>query len=216
MQRDITPTEAMIDSVKRRTQRWATKVAQRAGLDRNPLRRGYDKAEALIRLGLVVLFLAGSPLAAIAMGHWASSSAYRTARAQAASERQVHAVLQRNAPRADGYPTYGQADLAWVPARWTAPDGASRSGDIPAPLGRRKGSAVSVWTDSSGQLAYPPIGQAQIASRIITIVALTPAFLALILMGLFWLVKQVLDRRRMASWEAGWSAVGPHWTKRLH
>ena len=56
--------------------RWPTVRATRAaravrGLwpDRNPLRRTMDRVEAMVAGGLVVAFLAGAPLAAVAAGH---------------------------------------------------------------------------------------------------------------------------------------------------
>jgi hypothetical protein len=35
------------------------------------------------------------------------------------------------------------------------------------------------------------------------------------LLCLAWAGRWVLDRRRLAGWEAAWAAVGPHWTKRF-
>jgi hypothetical protein len=53
--------------------------------DRNPLRRTMDRAEAIIMGGLIVAFLAGAPLAAVAAGHAACSLGSRTAHAQQAT-----------------------------------------------------------------------------------------------------------------------------------
>jgi hypothetical protein len=50
--------------------------------DRNPLRRTIDRIQAVMAGGLVVAFLAGAPLAAVAGGHAAYGSAARIARAQ--------------------------------------------------------------------------------------------------------------------------------------
>ena len=61
-------------------------LARRAGLDANPLRRGSDRAEAWLRIGLVLAFLIASPLAAIGLGKLTSAASYSAARAQAASE----------------------------------------------------------------------------------------------------------------------------------
>ena len=55
--------------------------------DRNPLRRTMDRAEALVVGGLVVVFLAGAPLAAVTAGHAAYSLGSRTAHAQQATWR---------------------------------------------------------------------------------------------------------------------------------
>ena len=63
---------------------------------------------------------------------------------------------------------------------------------------------------------YPPIGQAQIASRVVAVVTLTPVVLALLLAAGLWLIRRIADRRRLAGWAADWLAVEPQWTKRLH
>jgi hypothetical protein len=83
-------------------------------------------------------------------------------------------------------------------------------------VGSRAGRSVPIWVNNGGQLVYPPIGQGQIASRVIAVVALTPAVLAVILLGVSWLVRRLLDRRRMTGWATEWSAVEPLWTKRTH
>ncbi len=125
---------------------------RRAGLDANPLRRGTDRAEAWIRLSVVVMFLVVGPLAAIAVGHWASDSGAAAARAQAAAEHRMRAVLLANAPAASSYPIVGSSVDAWVRARWTAPDGTLRAGEVQAAAGARAGSTVIVWSDASGTL----------------------------------------------------------------
>jgi hypothetical protein len=187
---------------------------RRGGLDANPLRRGIDRAEAWIRLSVVVLFLVAGPLAAIAVGHWASDSGAAAARAQAAAEHRIRAVLLSNAPAATNYPVVGNSVDAWVRARWTAPDGTLRAGAVQAAAGARAGSIVIVWSDASGTLAGPPIGPAQILSRVITFVTVTSAALAIFLLSVLWLTRRALDRRRLAAWETGWTAVGPQWSRR--
>lgn len=191
-------------------------LARRAGLDANPLRRGSDRAEAWLRIGLVLVFLIASPLAAIGLGRLTSAASASAARAQAASERQVTAVLVDRVARAAGDPLYGATGFVWAKARWTAPDGQRRTGEVPAPVGSRKGRTESIWVDSTGQLVYPPIGESQIASRVIAVIALTPAVLGIVLLIVLWLARSVLDRRRLKDWAAEWSAVEPQWTKRTH
>ena len=107
-------------------------------------------------------------------------------------------------------------ELAWTQARWTAPDGRQRQGEVPAEVGSRAGRQVHIWVNEAGDLVYGPIGQGQIASRVIAVVALTPAVLAVILLGAAWLTGRLLDRRRMSGWATEWSAVEPLWTKRTH
>jgi hypothetical protein len=48
-----------------------TRLARALGLDRNPLRRASDRAEAWIRIGLLAIFLIAGPIAALSTGGWA-------------------------------------------------------------------------------------------------------------------------------------------------
>jgi hypothetical protein len=206
----------MMVSVTRTLKRWVAALARRMGVDANPLRRGCDRAEAWLRLGLVLVFLIASPLAAFGLGHLTNDASIRAARAEAANEHQVAAVLLHRVSHNSNDPLYSTSELAWVQARWTAPDGRRRVGEVPAAVGSRAGRKVPIWVNSVGQLVYPPIGQGQIASRVIAVVALTPAILAIILLGVGWLIRRLLDRRRIVGWGTEWSAVEPLWTKRTH
>jgi hypothetical protein len=206
----------MMVSVTRTLKRWVAAFAGRMGIDANPLRRGCDRAEAWVRLGLVLAFLIASPLAAIGLGHLTNEASVRAAQIEAANEQQVIAVLLHRASRNSNDPLYSASNLAWTQARWTAPNGRPHTGQVPALEGTRAGSSVRIWVNDTGQLTYPPIGQGQIASRVIAVVALTPAILAVILLGVGWVIRRLVDRRRLASWAAEWSAVEPQWTKRTH
>jgi hypothetical protein len=208
--------EVMMVSVTRTLKRWVTALARRMGVDANPLRRGCDRAEGWVRLGLVVVFLVASPLAAIGLGHLTNDASIRAARAQAASEHWIPAVLLQRVSRNPNDPLAGTTQLAWTQAKWTAPDGRQRRGEVPAEVGSRAGRQVHIWVDEDGNLVYGPIGQGQIASRVIAVVALTPAVLAVVLLGVAWLTGRLLDRRRMTRWATEWSAVEPLWTKRTH
>lgn len=199
----------------RRRAGWAGWLMRRTALDGNPLRRRSDRAEAWIRLGLALVFLIAGPLAAIAVGRWADDSAVSAARAQAAADYRVRAVLLSNAPAASTYPVPGNSLFAWVPARWAAPDGTSRTGDVLAEAGARAGRVVTVWTDASGTLTDAPVGHTQIVSQVALFVTVTSAALAAALLITWSATRRVLDRGRLAAWETGWTAVGPQWT-RLH
>ncbi len=193
---------------------WTVWLRRRAGLDSNPLRRASDRAEAWIRLSLAVIFLIAAPLAAISVGNWSRASAASAARAQAAAEYQVRAVLLSGTRPATADPATDSLRPARARARWTAPDGRVRTGEVPVAAGTRAGSAVTVWTDAAGALTDPPAAQAQILGRVVSFVVVSLAALAVLLLTGLWITRRMLDHRRLASWQAEWTAVEPQWTRR--
>jgi hypothetical protein len=73
-------------------------LARQLGLDHNPVRRRTHWLESCIVAGVLAVFLAGTPLAAIAASSWAHNAGLREQRAQR-SWYQVTVVLPRAAPR---------------------------------------------------------------------------------------------------------------------
>jgi hypothetical protein len=175
--------------------------------DRNPLRRGVDRAEAAIVGGLAVAFLAGAPLAAIAAGHLAYAAASRAAAAERSSH-QVHAVLLASPTMAeDG--EYG----ATAPARWAGPGGTQRTGTLWVPAGAQARSIVTVWVDAAGQLTSPPLQPSEVRGQAVAATVLAPMTLGLLLVGAGLLASEALWRRREAAWDADWQATAPRWTR---
>lgn len=204
----------MIVGIEGERARPAGRLSRRLGLDANPLRRASDRAESWIRLGLLAAFLLAGPFTAMAAGHWMEDAGLREARAQVAAEREVHATLLRDAPVGRALALHEVSVLAWVPARWAAPGGSPRTGVVTVVLPVRAGSTITIWTTATGQLARPPLLRSQITGRATTLVVLTPAILALVLLGILWMIRRILDRRRLAGWAAAWSATGPQWSGR--
>lgn len=201
-------------SVTRIPARWVAALSRWMGLDANPLRRRSDRVESWVRVALVAVFLVVSPLAALGLGHVTGTVSAQAARIQAASEHKVTAVLLTGVSRAPGDSLYGSDELVLVRARWTAPDGTARSGDVLAPVGSHAGRRWPVWVNDAGRPVYPPIGAAEIASRVVAVVALTPALLGILLLVILAVTRRALDRRRLTDWAAEWSTVEPQWTKR--
>jgi len=178
--------------------RWTAPLARKLGLDRNPLRRSADRAEAWIRIALVLAFLIGAPLAAWGAGSWAKSVAPTAAHLQLAGEHRVPATLLRSVP--------GDSDqwftvrFAWVKARFTVPRGPVRTGYVQAPVGSRAGSTVPVWLDRSGRSTAPPLPPSQVRGWVLMMTVLAPAALALLLLAMMGILGHILDRRRVASW----------------
>jgi hypothetical protein len=168
--------------------------------DRNPLRRRCDRVEAAIVAGLMAAFVLGGSLAALAAGRWAYDNALRTEQAGQAARHQVPAVLLTTA---QGW------SPAMVQARWTAPDGARRTGWAPAPAG----TTVRVWVDAAGRLAEPPLRHSQVEGQAVMAAMAAVIALAMLLGGAGWCARQVADRRRLAAWDAQWRATGPRWSR---
>ena len=66
-------------------------------------------------------------------------------------------------------------------------------------LGPAAGSTILVWVNHAGQLADPPLGRAQLATRAQLAEELTVGVLAITLTVIGWLARRSLDRRRMAA-----------------
>jgi len=178
--------------------------------DRNPLRRSLDRVEAVVLAAVIAVFLVGAPIAAFTTGQWAEHGAAAAARAERAAWYPVRAVILHGVPRPSDNP-YGAVYLVHVPARWTAQDGAVRTGTVTAAAGTPAGATVTIWTSVQGVPMGPPLNAAQI-SRQAVLAGLTAVLgLALLLTVSAFVIRRLLNRRRMAAWDAEWSATGPQW-----
>jgi hypothetical protein len=182
-------------------------------LDRNPLRRGTDRAEAAIKASLLAVFLALAPVAVATAIHVAYTATDRNVQAEHSSWRQVPAVLLNSAPEVTGDGISVQAS-AQVEARWTAPDGSRHTGAVFASSGAPAGSTVMVWMDRSGHLTGPPLPRSAPAGRETFAATMTVIVMALVLACAGTVARRMLDRRRLAAWEADWAVTEPRWTSR--
>jgi len=178
--------------------------------DSNPLRRTADRVEAAVMVLLIATFLCGAPLAALTAGQAAAASGFRAQHAQARWHR-VTAVLLRKAP-ASVNPMFEVALQPLVPARWTAPDGTSRTSEVHAPANAAAGSTVPVWVNGSGRPVPSPLQRSDVVDGIVLAASLAAGAVAVALAVLGFLARWVLDRRRLAAWGARWAVTGPQWT----
>jgi hypothetical protein len=174
--------------------------------DHNPLRRTCDRVEAAIVAGLLVAFLIGAPLLALAAGRWAYGTSLRAERA----ERPVPAVLLSDAPAQAVCWCAVVEPRAW--AMWTAPDGVERRGWVPVPAGDRAGSTVTVWVGASGEPVASPLTNSELLSRAVLAAVAGPVTMGFFLLCGGMLARRALDRRRLAAWDAEWRTIGPRWT----
>jgi hypothetical protein len=193
------------------------RLARRMGLGRrNPLRRRTDRVETWISAGLLAVFLIGAPLAGTSFGSWVHQGGLREQRAQQ-SWHQTSAELLAGAP---GVPRYEfrlvLQQTVPVPARWAGPAGLTRSGVVSAPAGSHAGQLVQVWVDSSGRITGSPLLAPELGRRVLGAEVLAPLALAALLLGLSGMARVLLNRRRLAAWEAAWASIGPRWSRHRH
>jgi hypothetical protein len=190
---------------------WLARLLRGRRLDRNPLRRGSDRAETVVLGALLAAFLAAAPFTAHAAGSWAHASAVRDAQAQRASLVQVTATLSGAAPVLSGY---GSASDFSVEARWRAPDGRVRTGELLVTADVAAGHSTRIWVDRTGRLTGPPLSRDQVAGRAQIAAGVAVGGLAVVLITAAWLVRRSLDRHRLSGWDAEWLANGPRWSPR--
>jgi hypothetical protein len=188
---------------------WLRRLLRGQRPDRNPLRRGSDRAETAMLGVLLAAFLAGAPFVAHAAGSWTYAASAREAQAQQAALHHVPATLLQAAT-----PWGISEGGAEAQARWKAPDGHVRTGQVFVLSVAPAGSTVMVWVNQSGQLTDPPLQHGQVTGRADLARVLAVAALAVTLMIVGWAARWALDRRRLAAWDAEWLATGPRWSSR--
>ncbi|MFJ4868288.1 hypothetical protein [Streptomyces sp. NPDC088757] len=184
---------------------------------RNPLRRTTDLVEAWIALVAVVLLCVAAPLVGLRTGTSADETLRRAVRAQQEQRTPTTARVVRSAdapasgPRTAG--SGGEERLRRsVVARWTAPDGSSRTGTVTtARRHSAPGDTFSLWTDRTGRPVAPPLRPDAARAHAIT-AGLTAALLTGLLVET---VRRLALRRlvllRYARLDRAWAATGPDW-----
>jgi hypothetical protein len=192
--------------------RLSVRLARALGLDGNPLRRASDRAEAWIRVGLLAAFVIAGPIAAQAAAGWVHQAGTPGRGAGAAPAHAVKAVLLQPAAAVHAGAAPGSGAQVRVRARWQDPGGPARTGEVLAPRGSPAGSVVTVWVDASGRVAAPPPEPGQPRNETLLAVIMTLVAVAVALLVVLRLSQLFLNWRRLAAWEAAWSAIAPRWT----
>ncbi len=189
-----------------------TRLARWAGFDRNPLRRGTDRIEAILRLVMMIMVAAAVPAAAVFAGQQADRGALNRAHAQQAANHLVDAVLLEQAPPTGTPDPYTSVQTTWVLARWQPPGLPPRTGEVLATAGAHKGSTVRTWIDPAGAITSPPLDHRDIVGDVLIAVVATGLGSWLVLLAFGALARRALDRRRLSAWDAEWRASGPLWS----
>ncbi|BCL24659.1 hypothetical protein ACPCBX_00850 [Streptomyces tuirus] len=169
---------------------------------RNALKRRVDVVEAWVVLAGWVLALLGGVVAGLV----AAGTVEQAVERQRAESRQVPAVVVKDAP---GPPSAGAASdhRVWGKVRWTAPDGSTHRDEARVPPRAPAGSTLSVWVNRSGDLTTPPVSSGEAWLHTVMAGALGGVFAGSAALGATWLARLLLDRRRMAQWDAEWERI---------
>jgi hypothetical protein len=174
--------------------------------DGNPLRRRLELAETTVVACLLAGFLIGAPITALTAAHLTIAAGQHD---EHMARYRVHAVLLENSPVF--YTPYGRVAMASL-ARWTAPDGAVRSGLVTTGRADLAGATVTIWTSDSGWPVGPPLGEGKVMAQAVSAGLAAPVILGGALLGLWALAQAAINRRRLAAWGDAWRVVEPRWT----
>ncbi|WP_455681170.1 Rv1733c family protein [Streptomyces griseoluteus] len=173
---------------------------------RNPLRRRADVVEGWVLVGVWLLTL----LAGTVAGSMAARTVERDLARERAATHPMVAYVVAHAPGRSGArgPT---GERVWTEVRWTAPDGALRTGQVRVRPGAATGAPVAIWTDGHGRLANRPAtpAEATVRAAFIGTLAATAAAVAPFAAGRRLLAR--LERHRLSLWDTEWSRLGPQW-----
>lgn len=187
---------------------------RRLGLDANPMRRTADRIQAWTTLALLAMLVTAGPVLAVHVSRDVYRGGAAVERTQRRERFPTEAVLTQDTPFIVATEATIAVPKVFVEARWTGPDHAVCSGLISVDAGTRAGTPVTLWTDASGEPAEAPLRHDQVTGRAVVAGALA-MFAAITLAGTARLVLgRLLDRHRLAAWQAEWSIVGPAWTGR--
>ncbi|MCO5974987.1 Rv1733c family protein [Actinoallomurus soli] len=177
--------------------------------DRNPLRRPLDRLHSRLVAVLGALFLITGVIASALMIHFVAGAGVRAEHRQAQSRYQVDAVVTATGAAASRNGVEQETRL-----RWRDRTGHWHSGGIVPAGDDRVGAHRRVWINQAGELTARPRTHAQTLTDTTLAVFAALTSLAILHAGAYAAVNRRLERRRMALWEAAWTATAPRWTGR--
>ncbi|GLY67783.1 Rv1733c family protein [Amycolatopsis taiwanensis] len=172
---------------------------------RGSLARRCDRIEAAVALAVLVLALVAVPVGMLA----GSVVHHREATIAAAQQAERHpataVLLTPTDPDTAGY-TGVAVPTEKIPARWQA-GGTDRTGLVEAGPGLSAGDHVGIWLDQAGNPVSAPMSGLNVLGLSIGFGALVWAGGTVAGLFVYWIVRAVLDRARLAAWAREWEAV---------
>jgi hypothetical protein len=185
------------------------RIRRRLCLDGNSLCRRSDRVAAWLPIAAIVAFLALSPLVVVATSAWIHAD--NTA-AQHSPTHPVTAVTRQSASGPEFSDNGANTWLDWVPSRWIA-GGREQVRNVPVAASTPAGSKVTVYLNRAGQVVLPPMTAGRARDRVLVADTAAVAELAVLIAMLAFVIRWIMDRRRLASWQTEWVTVGPRWSR---
>ncbi len=191
-----------------------SRVLRRAFPGRNELATAGDRLEGFVLVVTAVVALVALPVAGAA-----GSELYVRQSARAVVEQQTRqrarAELIADAPLVvDVAAAEGVAGSAFVEATWTAPDGRTRQGTVPAASQAKAGTSVPIWVDRDGDLTSAPLSTEGAAFNAIAVAVLLWAGAVGAMVLLYLALLYAHKRMRMIRWASEWERIARDWTAR--
>ncbi|MFB6440958.1 hypothetical protein ACFCVY_29970 [Streptomyces sp. NPDC056411] len=175
---------------------------------RSPLRRGTDVAESWMVLATGVLIAVLAPTAGVTAAQAVDASSQR----QSDGWHSVSAVLTEDPPARIGVDsTNGTAGRVHATVKWTAGNGAVRTGETAVPPGLRSGDRTTAWLDRHGSLVRDPLTPGDSLAQSIAVGTVAASTTGLLLFGAERAGVALLNRRRSAQWEKEWAEADEEW-----
>jgi hypothetical protein len=180
---------------------------------RNTLARPSDRFESALLICSVLVALVALPFSASAGSETYAHQKYVSEK-QTSTRYPATATLLADGPAIDlGGREITVDNPAPTAATWTLAEGKERSGTVSAGQGTLKGETVPIWLDQSGNAVDPPIGGLEVVRDSLGVGLGSWLGLCLVLVGLCWLTRSVLDRFRFAKWQQEWFQEQDRWSR---
>lgn len=168
----------------------------------NPMARPVDRVEAGWTWVLLVLWVLTVPiLAVVGSAQWSDLQA--EAAAQSRNLTSVDAVLIQDA----GYELSAYRSIptgVTAQASWTGSNGLPVTGTVSPVPGARAGDHITIWLAADGRVVKPPLSTTDAAVEAVLVAVGGWVGLGLLLIGLWWMLRRRLDRRRWSAWAQEW------------
>ncbi|MEU7581050.1 hypothetical protein AB0B50_26005 [Streptomyces sp. NPDC041068] len=182
----------------------------------NPLRRRTDLVEAWLALAALVLIVVAVPVVGALTTSLSRDALLTSVRQQREERHAITGTVLRKAdsPPLDPDPETSSARDAHsrVHARWTAPNGALRSGVVLSDLkSPSPGDHFRLWTDEEGRVVGRPLDSATATTHAV-IAGFGAATMSVALVeGARRFVLWRVMRGRYARLDQAWAKAGPDW-----